>query len=208
MCRFFETIRITDGAPQFLSYHETRINRTRKKFWSAIPVLSLQPVLKIPSSFLKGVVRCKLIYSKEIESISYSIYERKKIRSLMLVSCDTVDYQFKYSVRSQLDDLIKLKEDCDEIIIIKNGLLTDSSMANLIFFSGKTWYTPKTPLLHGTCRERLIDKGYIVTKKILSEDLKDFVGVKLINAMRYPEDTEIIPVSQIRKKTTFAGKKR
>jgi len=125
----------------------------------------------------------------------------------MLISCDTLDYQYKYFNRSHFEKLIEQKEECDDIIIIKNGFLTDSSMANLIFFDGKNWFTPKIPLLQGTCRERLLDEGFIFKRKIQSEDLKYFHGVKLINAMRYPEESEIIPVSQIQKKTIFAKKK-
>jgi len=101
---------------------------------------------------------------------------------------------------------MKQKEECDDIIIIKNGLLTDASIANLILFDGKNWITPETPLLPGTCRERLLNAGLITKRKIHPDDLKYYQGVKLINAMRYPEESEIIPVSQIRKKTTFAKK--
>lgn len=207
MFRLFETIRITDGVLQYLNFHENRINRARKEIWKATTLLLLEQLLNVPSSFSRGEVRCKFVYGKEIESIDYSFYRRKKIGSLMLIPCDMINYRYKYTDRSQLEKLVGLKEDCDDIIIVKDGFLTDSSMANLIFFDGKNWFTPATPLLQGTCRERLLGLGLIRKRKIRPDDLKYYTGVKLINAMRYPEESEFIPVSQIRKNTTFAKKK-
>ena len=199
MCRLFETIRITDGIPQYLQLHENRMNRAGKNIWKSVPLISLEQRMVIPASFSKGTVRCKIIYGKEIESIDFSLYHRKRIESLMLVFCDTIDYPDKKLDRSPLENLVGLKEKCDEIIIVKNGFITDSSLANLIFFNGKNWFTPETPLLPGTCRERLLDSGLIFEIKIRPEDIKNYLGVKLINAMRYPEESEIIPISQIRK---------
>jgi len=199
MCRLFETIRITDGIPQYLQLHENRMNRARKKIWKSVPLISLEQRIIVPSSFSKGTIRCKIIYGKEIESIDFSLYHRKRIESLILVFSDTIDYPDKNLDRSPLENLVCLKEKCDEIIIVKNGFITDSSLANLIFFNGKNWFTPETPLLPGICRERLLDSGFIFEIKIRPEDMKNYLGVKLINAMRYPEESEIIPISQILK---------
>jgi len=193
MCRFFETIRITDGIPQYLHLHENRMNRTRNEIWGVVPSISLERQLLVPLFFSKGTVRCKLVYDKEIKSVDFSFYQRKRIRSLMLVSCDTIDYHNKDLDRASLERLLEQKEQCDEIIIVKNGFITDSSMANLIFFDGKEWFTPAIPLLPGTCRERLLNSGLIHERKIKPADLDCYLGVKLINAMRYPEESELIP---------------
>jgi 4-amino-4-deoxychorismate lyase len=208
MCRFFETIRINDGRPQYLSWHESRLNLTRKKFWQGSPQISLKKMIKPPADLSVGLVRCKVIYGKEIESIEYSAYNLKTIRSLMIVTRDDIDYGHKFLDRASLEDLMARRANCDDIIIVKNGFVTDSSMANLIFFDGKDWVTPKNSLLPGTCRARLLSEGVIREKKIRPEEVNRFIGVKLINAMRYPEESDMIPVAEIQKKATFAKKKR
>ena len=71
----------------------------------------------------------------------------------------------------------------DEIIIIKNGKVTDCSIGNLIFRQGKKWYTPDSPLLLGTQREKLLREGKIQETTIFQEDIINFDEIKIINAM-------------------------
>lgn len=70
-------------------------------------------------------------------------------------------------------------------------------MSNLIFFDGRDWVTPANPLLKGTCRNRLLAEGSITGREIAPGDLVNYLGCKLINAMREPEEEELIPVSEI-----------
>jgi len=46
----------------------------------------------------------------------------------------------------------------DEVVFIKNGMVTDCSIGNLLFFDGHEWITPYIPLLKGTQRAFLLDK--------------------------------------------------
>ena len=68
-------------------------------------------------------------------------------------------------------------------IIVRRGLLTDTSIANIALFDGKDWFTPKLPLLRGTCRTALIDNGIIKEKDIRPEELSSYSFVRLFNAM-------------------------
>jgi 4-amino-4-deoxychorismate lyase len=54
----------------------------------------------------------------------------------------------------------------------------------VVFFDGKDWWTPKNPLLEGTCRARLLAQGIIKETALGVEDLKNFKGLKLVNALR------------------------
>jgi len=71
----------------------------------------------------------------------------------------------------------------DDILIVRRGLLTDTSIANIALFDGKDWFTPKLPLLRGTCRTALIDSGIIKEKNIRPEELSSYSFVRLFNAM-------------------------
>ncbi|MEP2669007.1 MAG: aminotransferase class IV [Cyclobacteriaceae bacterium] len=76
-------------------------------------------------------------------------------------------------------------------MIAKNGLVTDSSYANILFRQDNCWYTPSNPLLSGTKRAELLDKGLIKEKEIPLQDVTQYESIKLINAMRGLEQEEI-----------------
>jgi 4-amino-4-deoxychorismate lyase len=118
----------------------------------------------------------------------------KPLKKFQVVINEEIEYPFKFSDRSALESLLVEKSIADEIILVQHGLITDTSFSNLIFYDGRNWITPSTPLLNGTCRERLIRERKIVERKISLKELDSFLGFKIINAMIYPEDTEMIPI--------------
>ena len=193
MCRLFETIRIEDGKPVHLQWHEERMKRSMP----GLAGTDLDREIIVPAEFRTGTVRCRVVYEKEIIGISFSNYERKPVRSLRLVCSDSVDFHLKFSERAELETLFEKRGDCDDIIIVKGGRITDSSIANLIFFNGRQWFTPLHPLLEGTCRDRLMYEGKLLACDIKPLDLETYQGCKLINAMRTPEEQEMIPLSRI-----------
>ncbi len=197
MCLLLETIKIREGAAEHLSWHESRMNRAREELFGITEPAGILHILQVPAAFRNGTVRCNIRYGKEINDISFSHYEKRSIHSLKMVSGDHMDYHFKYADRTSLQELFEQRGNCDEIIIVKNGLVTDTSMSNLIFFDGTNWVTPALPLLEGTCRERLITEGRIVPQNITPDNLPQFRGCKLINAMREPDGEESIPMDRI-----------
>ncbi|MEQ8809522.1 MAG: aminotransferase class IV, partial [Imperialibacter sp.] len=78
----------------------------------------------------------------------------------------------------------------------RNGLLTDCSYTNVCFWDGSKWHTPSEPLLAGTKRASLLEKGLISERKIVVNDIKYFESVTLINAMLEP-GIIVLPVSQL-----------
>lgn len=197
MFQLFETICVKNGIPQNLFWHEQRMNQARSELWNEDESLNLESYIKIPNPYKIGVVRCRISYGPNIQSIDFFHYAYRRIYSLKLVPSDDIEYQFKHCDRSHLDRLLAKKGDCDEIIILKNGFVTDSSFSNLIFFDGINWITSNTPLLAGTCRARLLDQGKIIERAIRQSEVKNFLGVKLINAMRDIDDQDLIQVENI-----------
>ena len=72
---------------------------------------------------------------------------------------------------------------CDEIIIVKNNLICDTSKANIAIFLNKEWLTPKIPLLKGTTMQRYINNGTLKQKDITVDMLKQSSKIALLNAM-------------------------
>jgi 4-amino-4-deoxychorismate lyase len=198
MFPLFETIHIHNGVVKHLRWHEKRMSNSRKEIWGLKDPVSLENRIIIPQDLSKSNVRCNILYGKEMGPVTFQPYIKKPINSLKLIECNTIDYHLKYNDRRIFEELLEKKEDCDEIIISKNGLITDSSISNLILFDGNQWFTPIKPLLNGTCRQRLIATKKIREAEIHTKDLKLFLGIKLINAMRYPEKEKMIPMINIK----------
>jgi 4-amino-4-deoxychorismate lyase len=90
------------------------------------------------------------------------------------------------------------KSGCNDIIIIKNGLVTDASSSNLVFKSSKGLFTPENYLLPGTKRRLLLDRKKIKEQRIRVEDIKTFDSVYFINAMIDLEDDIKVRTSSLR----------
>ena len=73
--------------------------------------------------------------------------------------------------------------EADEIIIIKNGLVTDTSIANIAILHDERWLTPKLPLLEGTTRKRLLNEGKVFESNITPTMLRNADKIALMNAM-------------------------
>lgn len=173
--QYLETIRAVDGKLFHLNYHQQRLNETVKN-----RKIVLAEILKPPTS---GVFRCRVVYNAKNYRVSYHPYEKRTIQRLKLVFDDTIEYSRKYYDRSPLERLLKKKSFCDDILIVKNRLITDTSIANIALQYKNEWLTPRKPLLYGTTRARLLDEKKIFEDDIAVEDLKKFKQVALMNAM-------------------------
>ena len=197
MLQLIETICFENGEFQRIPLHEERMNRSRHSLFGAHEKIDLGKLLNIPESMKDQKVRCRVTYSETIENIEYEPYVYKKIRSLKLVWDDTIDYSFKFRNRDDLNRLLCLRGSEDEILIVRNGMITDTSFTNIVFLKNETWYTPAFPLLAGTRRADYLEKKVILPSIIRPDDLYQYEEARLINAMRSLEDAEPILVSNI-----------
>jgi len=174
-----ETIKIEEGRVCNLPYHQKRCNQSRKKLYGRDDTLALQEVISPPP---KGLYRCRIVYAETIVSVEYIPYKPKPIGHIQIAP-SSLEYGFKYAKREGFETLLAVYPHADEILIEKNGLLTDTTIANIAFFDGIQWVTPKKPLLQGTMRQKLIDCGFLSVKDITKDDLKNYQQVALMNAM-------------------------
>ncbi len=196
MCPCFETIRVEAGSARHLDYHQRRVAATRRELFPAAPPLNLKAM--IPSDLpADGVFRLRIVYGEMVESVTVEPYHRRAIRSLACVGANGLDYHRKYVDRATLNALKASCPDADDVILVQNGLVTDSSYSNLAFWDGSTWLTPRLPLLEGTARARLIEEGILIPADIVPKQLERFSQVSLINALNDPGET-VVPVSAIR----------
>jgi len=176
--KFFETIRIEDGHIHHLPYHQRRVDATLAAHYPGASIDLVKHIAPPPG----GPWRCRVVYDHGIDSVSYHPYAPRKISSIRLIEAN-IDYPYKYLDRSAIDELFTRRGDADEILIVKKGLLTDTSIANIALLMDGTWLTPAHPLLPGTTRARLIDEGVLKTANLTPDDLKKAQKVALLNAM-------------------------
>ncbi len=175
-----ETIRIENGEILNLPYHQKRCDHSRRELFGLEKRLDLSAhITAVPS---RGLYRCRIIYGREIRSVEYLPYTPKPIRTIRIVPAQ-LEYPYKYLDRGRFNTLLKENSDVDEILIEKEGLLTDTTISNIAFYDGRTWFTPRKSLLEGTMRARLIEEGLLRTRDIAKEDLHHYTQVALINAM-------------------------
>lgn len=196
MCLLFETIQICNGKAQRIELHSLRMNRSRRTLLHCTDFIDLQSLISIPQRCYNGVYKCRVTYGKNIEDISFTPYAPRIINTLKLVECNNIEYAHKYADRTNLEK-IKTNALADDVIIAKNGYITDTSFSNLIFFDGKQWITPATPLLRGTMREYLLNKKEIIEKEIKIDSIKKLISVKVINAMLPPTQSFDIQINNI-----------
>ena len=198
MYRLVETIRSENGNLNNLEFHNERMMKTLFELFGLKKDIDLSKIIYMPDSAIRGIYKCRVEYDNEIRKTEFIRYNLKSIKSLKVIEDNTINYSFKFTERRSIERLWEKRNECDDILIIKNGFITDTSYANVIFrdMSG-VWYTPSTYLLPGTRRESLLRQGKIKEAKIGYHDLENYTELKLINAMLGMEDTEGIHVSNI-----------
>lgn len=180
MSPWVETIWIRNGRVQNLRYHQARFDNTRRDHYESAPPISLSTLINRHHPYTD--IKCRIIYTDTIQDIQYSPYEWRPIRTLAIVEHNTITYPHKSLHRPELDALFSNRGSADEILIVKNGLFTDAYYYNLVFQNDNGLFTPKTPLLPGTMRQKLIDKGIIQPMDISIDDLSKYHSIHLINA--------------------------
>lgn len=187
MFQFLETIAIIDKVPQHVEFHQKRIEKC-----SLVHLSPFLNIIKVPT-FRK--YKLSILYNEtQIEKFQLTPYSPSTIKKFKILIDNDIEYSFKYADRSQFDQLKSKAQGCDEVIIIKNGEVTDTTFSNLLFWDGVKWITPEHPLLKGTCRDRLLKNGLISTQKISVNQLSTFSKMMLINAMLDFDEERVIPI--------------
>jgi len=196
MSRFIESIKVEDQKIFLTELHQKRMNETFSHFGKEckIDIYSLFISLEHDEDGLyKFRIEYDLDNNFKMQIIPYAISENNDFE---LVIDNEIEYSFKSADRTQFQ---KLKNDsgADEIIIIKENQITDTSYSNLLFLKDKTWFTPKNYLLNGVMRQSLLASKKIKETEITLENIKEFSHFQLINALNDFNEMFIYPIEKI-----------
>ena len=181
MYPLFESIRVEGGQAHLLHYHQARIERSyRQLFQKKCPWKLITMLPELPTT---GLHKLRFLYNDHDFSFEIASYEARNIESLKCVEINTYNYDLKFTDRSGIDQSFALRGDCDDVLMIKNGFLTDTSYCNILLFDGTDWITPEKPLFKGVQREYLLDEKIIKVGEIHERDLNNYESFMLVNAM-------------------------
>ncbi len=193
-----------------MNWHNERCNRSRQSLFGLHEPIDLAQIFA--DKWAKGEVpyldsaagavdtydRCRFIYDAHgVQHIEIVSTPRRIIRSLQLINADNFDYSHKFADRSHFE-LLSKNIKADDILIVKNGFLTDTTYANIVFKdkSGH-WFTPSIPLLAGTKRAKLLAQNTIEAIDLRPNDISKFVEARLINATTDLENSSKILTNNI-----------
>lgn len=178
---FSEAIRFENGQFHNLPYHIARMSLTCRAF--NLPELNLQDLLAtltLPSD--QALYKCRVAYSHDAPSITIVPYQRRSPGSCAFVNADWIEYPYKSTDRGDISRLLA-EAATDEVIIVKNGFITDCSIGNVVLENEEGFFTPDTYLLNGTMRQQLLDTGLIKAIPLTPTDIFRFHTVHFINAL-------------------------
>ena len=182
-----ESLAVKDGVVLNAHWHEERYAKSFQEYYNCKPEKTLLSVLRqLP---FKGYHKLRIAYNKTAQEININPYVTKDIITLKVIEANKIDYHLKFTDRSNINALLTLRGKCDDILIVNDGMVSDTSIANLLFLENDKWITPSTPLLKGTQRAKLLSEGMISERIISMTDITTFEAFQIINAMR-PFDNE------------------
>ncbi|KAF0141472.1 MAG: para-aminobenzoate synthase component I [Stygiobacter sp.] len=197
MFRLLETIKLSGKKFYNLEYHQSRLNKARKELFGLTNEIDLAEELKIPAGISDSVFKVRVIYSDKIHDVEFHPYTMRNINSLQIVEANDIDYSYKYEDRSKLQKLL-CKCTADDVLIIKNGFVTDTSYSNIVLSKGSKFFTPTSFLLSGTKRQKLLAAGVINEVEVSASDLNKYEKIYLINSMMDLDEQQGIPVEKIK----------
>lgn len=184
MSLLFESIKYEEGKLCNLSWHEKRMKASIYKLFGKNKSFNLKKILATQLPTSTKLYKCRLEYDQNgISAIKWEAYKRKNINAILFIKNDEIKYYVKLTDRSCFEKYTKDLPADAEVIFIKNNYLTDSSFSNIALYNGKEWHTPTYPLLKGTARERLLQEGKIISKKIKYEQLHRYKKISFITAL-------------------------
>jgi 4-amino-4-deoxychorismate lyase len=171
---------VQDGQCRHLDYHQKRLNNSYKTLFSSQVPFDLSQLLSPPQD--NQSYRCRFIYDQKDHHVAYTPYTPNYKIAYTFVEID-FDYPHKFLDRSDIDQARESLPHDVESIFIKDGLITDTSIANVACLIDDIWLTPTSPLLYGTTRARLLDEKKLTIADITLENFKKASKLAFFNAL-------------------------
>lgn len=183
MCRCIESIKLQNGVFQRLKLHQKRVNKAFEICFPGKNLFNLTELLCSGTFPQEGIYKCRIVFDENQQEIEILPYIRREIKSLKLVDIQLDTSEFKPENRTEINAAFSKRANCDDVLLERNGFLTDTSYCNVAFYDGENWFTPTLPLIYGVNRAELIQTGKIIEKEIPVSELRNYKQIALFNAL-------------------------
>jgi len=183
MSQFIESIKLLNGEFYRLKLHQERINQIFDDFFPQHKAINLSHLIENQIVPKEGFFKMRIVFDSEIKNIEFLPYQLPIISSLKLIETELQSAYYKSAEREKINIAYSNRGKCDDILFVKNGLITDTSYCNVAFFDGENWFTPKIPLINGTQRKNLLQKKIIIEKDLTVNDIVSYQSICLFNSM-------------------------
>jgi len=203
----FETIKTVNGQPWALSRHMRRALNSARRNDQPFPneelIRSAVAETILANPFMVG--RLRLLFGVdgvlcvthqqflEIESPAY-------LGVRHLTEEVSVPVEKRYPYRKNLEILADAKQAGfdDYVLVNRDGLVTETAIANLIFQIGGQWVTPPLSdgVLPGVMRALLVEKNGVIVRRIEARQLDEIQAGFLVSSLKIAQ-----PIDRINQQT-------
>ncbi|WP_159084054.1 aminodeoxychorismate lyase [Saccharobesus litoralis] len=224
----FTTMKVCSGEIQLFSYHQARLQLASSRLGFVIDESEWQWLFEMLSSHAEGkqTAVVKIIISRGESQRGYAIPEPPDYQAFIYTSELPIDWlaQLQQGIALNIADFtlghqpalaglkhcnrleqVMLKQELqakgwsDAIVCDLTGNVIETSIANLFFYDGHTWYTPELSLagVAGVYRQYILQQAKkhnikIEVCAIARQNLTNFTAAFACNALQ-----GIVPVTQI-----------
>jgi branched-chain amino acid aminotransferase len=191
----FETIKTVDGQPWALSRHMRRALNSARRNDQPFPneelIRSAVAETISANQFLIG--RLRLLFGLDgsfrvthQEYLEIKTSAKLGIRDLDLKVSTPVEKRYPYTQNLQILDEAKSKGFDDYILVNRDGFITETAIANLIFKFDGEWITPPLSdgVLPGVMRALLIEKNGVIVRQIQADQLNQIESGFVVSSLK------------------------
>jgi len=93
--QLLETIKVDQGKPFFISFHNERFNSSRQALFGINKKIDLSTLINPPDL---NCYRCRIVYSEKIEKIEFIPCQNRQFKTFQIVYDDEIKYNITYSL--------------------------------------------------------------------------------------------------------------
>ncbi|WP_058306796.1 aminodeoxychorismate synthase component I [Gracilibacillus massiliensis] len=190
-----ESIKLENGHYPLLSYHFSRLKQSADYFQISINFDHLKEQLEnVAKENSTGLFKVRLLVHTDGNfEVEYQPINKLSNQIQVAIAKNPVDKENNFLYHKTTNRLLYQAFDQDmpdeamtTLLWNEDGFITEFTIGNIVLEKNGTYYTPPITdgLLAGTYREKLLNEGNLIEKRIRLTDIKNFDQIWFINSVR------------------------
>jgi branched-chain amino acid aminotransferase len=191
----FETIKTVDGQPWALSRHMRRALNSARRNDQPFPNEDLirSAVAETIAANPYPIGRLRLLFGVDgsfrvthQEYLEIKTVANLGIRDLSAEVSGPVEKRYPYTQNLQILDEAKIRGFDDYILVNRDGFITETAIANLVFQLDGEWITPPLSdgVLPGVMRALLVEKAGVIVRQIPANQLHEIKSGFVVSSLK------------------------